>query len=99
MNATFHALLPLLLILFTLRAAAAPVNVNTADAASLADALTGVGPKTAEAIVGYRDQHGPFRSMEELLNVKGVGPKTLERNRDDILLGETGETAGQPAAD
>lgn len=65
---------------------AEPVNVNTADPMTIADALKGIGPSKAEAIVAYRDQHGAFRSVEELLDVKGIGEKTIAENREDILL-------------
>lgn len=67
---------------------AEPVNVNTADAETLAAALYGVGEKTASAIVEYREEHGPFDSVEELLQVKGIGPGTLKRNRKDIFLND-----------
>lgn len=66
--------------------AAEPVDVNSADAKSLAK-LEGVGPKTAEAIVAYRTKHGPFKRIEDLEKVKGVGAKTVERNRGNITLG------------
>ena len=70
-------------------ALAAPVNVNEADEATLAESLNGVGPKIAAKIVAYRKEHGPFRSAEDLMNVKGIGPRIIERNIDDILVGET----------
>ena len=60
---------------------AATVNINTADAATLADRLNGVGMKKAEAIVSYREQHGPFKSVDSLLDVTGIGEATLEKNR------------------
>jgi competence protein ComEA len=65
---------------------AEPVNVNTADPMAIAEALNGVGPSKAEAIVAYREQHGGFRSVDELLDVKGIGEKTIADNREDILL-------------
>ncbi len=75
-------------ILFTLPAMADPVNINTADAATLADALKGVGPAKAQAIVAFREANGPFRSIDELTEVKGIGDKLLEQNRDRITVGE-----------
>lgn len=60
------------------------VDLNTASAAEIATALNGVGLKKAEAIVAYRDAHGPFRSADELINVKGIGLATVEKNRDRI---------------
>lgn len=66
--------------------AASPVNVNQADAQTIAAALDGIGMSKAEAIVAYRSAHGPFKSADELRNVKGIGEKTLARNRDAIRL-------------
>ncbi|GAB6142078.1 hypothetical protein JCM14076_28070 [Methylosoma difficile] len=65
---------------------AAPVNINTADANTIADALNGIGLKKAEAIVKYREEKGAFKTAEDLLNVPGIGEKTLEKNKSDILL-------------
>lgn len=62
------------------------VNVNTASADALSELLNGVGPKKAEAIVAYREANGPFKVVDDLLNVKGIGPATLEKNRDRISL-------------
>ena len=76
--------------------AATPVNVNKADAQTIATSLDGIGISKAQAIVAYRDAHGPFKSVDELGNVKGVGTKTLERNRDAIRL--NGGTAAKPAS-
>ncbi len=65
---------------------AEPVNINEADAQELADNLTGVGPKKAQAIIEYRELNGPFFSAEEIVNVKGIGPKTLEKNIENIRV-------------
>jgi competence protein ComEA len=65
---------------------AVPVDVNSASAEIIADSLSGIGPKTAESIVGYRDLNGPFQSADDLVNVKGIGLKTLDKIRMDILL-------------
>lgn len=67
--------------------AAEPVDINTADASALAEGLTGVGMSKAEAIIAYRDEHGPFASAEDLALVKGIGDKLVERNRDNIVFG------------
>ena len=67
-------------------AQAASVNINTADAATLASALKGVGEARAREIVRYRDTYGPFATVDELLEVKGVGQSTLEMNRRVITL-------------
>lgn len=63
-----------------------PVDLNRASAAELAAALHGVGMKKAEAIVAYREAHGPFKSADELVKVKGIGLATVERNRSRILV-------------
>lgn len=62
-----------------------PVPINAASVAEL-EALPGIGPKIAQAIVDYRNAHGPFVSMEAILEVKGIGEATLERIRDLITL-------------
>lgn len=65
---------------------AAPVNINTADAKALDTALVGVGPKTARAIVEHRANHGQYKSADDLLKVKGIGPALLEKNRPNITV-------------
>ena len=83
------AVLRTLVLSFAFCSAAAfagPVNVNTADAATLAAELKGVGEKTAMAIVAYREEHGPFKAIEDLKNVKGVGDKVIENNLENILF-------------
>jgi competence protein ComEA len=67
-------------------ALAAKVNINTASADDLAELLTGIGASKAAAIVAYREEHGPFKAVEDLANVKGIGEATLEKNRDRIAL-------------
>ena len=62
----------------------APVNINTADVATIASSLKGIGLKKAANIVAYRTKHGPFKSPDDLDNVKGIGKKTIEKNRHDI---------------
>jgi len=64
------------------------VNINTADAVTLADGLNGVGIKKAQAIVDYRKQHGAFKSMNDLAKVKGISDKLIEKNKDIITLGQ-----------
>ncbi len=66
------------------------VNVNTANAEELAEALKGVGQAKAEAIISYRDSNGSFKHIDELINVKGIGIRTVDLNRGVITLeGET----------
>ena len=85
------------LIVSLLPAAAAwagPVNVNTADVASIARELDGIGPAKAQAIVEYRQKNGAFRTPEDLLKVDGIGQKVLDQNRGNIRL----DKAAAPAA-
>lgn len=63
---------------------AAPVNINTADAATLSE-LTGIGEKRAEAIIAYREANGPFKSAEELMNIKGIGESIMQKNAENIV--------------
>ena len=65
---------------------AGPVNINTADAQTLADELEGIGLSRAKAIVEYRETHGAFGSADDLMQVEGVGPRILEANRDQIQI-------------
>ncbi|RZO87159.1 MAG: helix-hairpin-helix domain-containing protein [Oceanococcus sp.] len=65
---------------------AGPVNINTADATTLDQELHGVGPAIAQRIVEFRDDHGAFKSADQLTLVKGIGDKTLSRNAEFILL-------------
>lgn len=67
---------------------AGSININTADAAALADGLNGVGIKKAQAIVDYRKKHGAFKSINDLANVKGISDKLIEKNKDNITLGQ-----------
>ena len=71
---------------FSMMSLAQAVNVNTADAQSIADGLNGVGIKKAEAIVAWRDMNGQFKAQDELINVKGIGQKTVEKNSAEIQL-------------
>lgn len=65
---------------------AGPVDVNTADAETISAELQGVGLSKAVAIVDYRKAHGPFKSVDDLTLVKGIGARTVEINRANILL-------------
>lgn len=62
------------------------ININTADADTLAQNLDGVGHSRAEAIIKYREAYGPFVAVDDLLEVKGVGPSIVDNNRDRITL-------------
>lgn len=65
---------------------ATPVDINTADAELLAERIVGVGDKIAAKIVQYREANGPFQTVEDLQNVNGIGPGTLEKNRDELSV-------------
>lgn len=65
-------------------AIAGPVNVNTADAKTLARELQGVGMAKAEAIIAYREKNGPFKSVDDLVKVKGLGKKLIEQNKANL---------------
>lgn len=79
--------------------AATPVNINSADAKTIAASLDGIGLGKARAIVAWRSAHGPFKKVTDLGKVKGIGPKTLARNRSAILLADRSDAkAGAPAA-
>lgn len=67
---------------------AAPVNINEADAATLAESLSGVGSVTSQEIVTYREENGGFEKPEDLMKVNGIGQKTFENNKADILVEE-----------
>ncbi|WP_181295158.1 ComEA family DNA-binding protein [Pseudomonas sp. Q2-TVG4-2] len=62
------------------------INLNTADAETLTRELKGIGAAKAKAIVAYRETNGPFGSIDELLEVKGIGAATLEKNRAKLSL-------------
>lgn len=64
----------------------AKVNLNTADVATLARELLGVGEVKAQAIVEYRTANGAFASVDDLLEVKGIGAAILEKNRDKLSI-------------
>ncbi len=84
---TLFASLLLSLMLVGSALAGDRVNINTADAATLDRVLLNVGPSKAEAIVAYRKAHGAFKSVEQLALVKGIGLKTVEKNRERIEIG------------
>jgi competence protein ComEA len=67
-------------------AEAVAVNLNAADAETLTRELKGIGATKAKAIVEYREAHGPFSSVDELLEVKGIGAATLEKNRAKLSI-------------
>jgi competence protein ComEA len=85
---TFRSLVFLLAVLLSAPAAvlADPVDINSADAETLASSIDGVGTQKAIAIVQYREANGPFSNVDDLVNVQGIGMKTIERNRDKLTV-------------
>ncbi len=71
---------------FTAVWAAGPVNVNKASAEEIAENLKGIGLSKAQLIVDYREANGSFVHIDELVNVKGIGIKTIDQNRNLIVL-------------
>ena len=65
---------------------AGPVDLNSADAETIARELNGVGEARAQAIVEYRNEYGAFKSKEDLLNVAGIGRYVLDANEQNILI-------------
>lgn len=84
----------LLTALFSLAAwAGEPVNVNSASAEEIAENLKGIGMSKAQAIVAYREENGGFSHVDQLVNVKGIGVRTIDQNRGMILLQDGKEPA------
>ena len=83
----FRALFLTFVLSFTQTAfGEAAVDVNSASASEIAEAMTGIGLKRAEAIVAFREKNGEFRSIDDLVLVKGIGASTLDKNRDRISV-------------
>ncbi len=78
---------------------ASPVNINTADAKTIGEALSGIGMKKAQAIVKYREEKGAFKAVEELVNVDGIGEKTVEKIKSDVLLSDAAVTVADQKTD
>jgi competence protein ComEA len=95
MKALRHLILAALLVAGIGPLAAAPVDINRADAATLAASINGVGEARAAAIIAYREANGPFASVDELTAIKGIGPKLIERNRDVLTVGDAPEAGGR----
>lgn len=88
----------IVLLLFALGSQLAlsePLNINTASAEQLSQVMVGVGKVKAAAIIQDRDQNGQFKSIDDLMRVKGVKSGTIEKNRDRITVGQdTTQSAG-----
>ncbi len=83
-----HITAALFLTLSSLAFAAETIDINTADATTIATNMKGVGDAKAAAIVAYRNNHGAFKSIEDLVLVNGIGEKTLESNRQFVVIGQ-----------
>ena len=70
------------------------IDLNRADAQQLQQ-IAGIGPVLSEAIVAWREENGPFRRTEDLLQVPGIGEKTLEAIRDEFVIGGIDEDPGR----
>jgi competence protein ComEA len=88
MDTLKSAILAALLCISCALPAAQAVNINTAGKAELM-AVRGIGEKRAEAIIAYREEHGPFKTVDDLANVQGIGPAIIKDNRDGLTVGET----------
>ncbi len=86
-----HRIGLILALLGPMVALAGPVDLNSADAATLARELDGIGMARAKAIVEYREHNGKFRSVDEMLNVKGIGPQVLEQNKANLQVRDPGK--------
>jgi competence protein ComEA len=75
-----------MLLTASVGALADPVEINTADAETLAAGIDGVGTQKAMAIVQYREANGPFSSVDDLAKVQGIGMKTVDRNRSNLSV-------------
>lgn len=64
----------------------ARININTADGETLAAELKGIGLKRAKAILAYRNEHGPFNSIDDLVKIKGISKRIVDLNRSKITV-------------
>lgn len=78
----------IILFLSGIGLALAAVNINTASIDEL-NAVKGIGPSKAKAIVEYRDKNGPFKSLDELKEVKGFGDKSVDKLRGELSVGDS----------
>jgi len=76
------------LLLVSFNIFAAPVDINKANAQEISESLKGVGLKKAEAIIAYRKANGPFASIDDLANVKGIGEKTIAKNKSNLQISD-----------
>ena len=86
-------------ILFSVNALAKPVNINTADAEKIADSISGFGLKKAQTIVDYRTKNGEFKTLDDLNKVSGIGDKTIEKVKADILFSDAASAPVETTSD
>lgn len=83
---TIRIFVTFLALTFSAFVLASPININTADAQAISKNIKGVGLKKAQAIVAYRSKNGKFNKIEDLMKVKGIGTKLLEKNTGSIIV-------------
>lgn len=81
-----NIVITLVVLFFSSITQASPVNINIATAEEIAEALNGIGMAKAEALVAYRTTNGKFSSAAQIVNVKGIGQSTFEKNKEDIQV-------------
>lgn len=90
-RSTLTAVLSALMLAMVLQSSAlaqtSRVDINTASAEEISQMLVGIGPSKAQAIVDYRNEFGRFEDVDELINVRGIGLRTVDQNRDRLSLG------------
>ncbi len=99
MSRYISILLALVLFVFAQASTAEPLDINTATAEQF-ETLVGIGKTKAQAIVADREKNGRFKSVDDLARVSGIGPATLEKNRDNLMVspeGAASDSTGQPA--
>jgi len=88
MKSFYKILLSTLLLVPLFVFAAEAININTADKEALMEVIKGVGEKRAEAIITYREKNGPFKSIDELVEITGIGQSIVDKNRDNLTTSE-----------
>lgn len=83
---TIRILLVSVIFLLPFISHAESININTADVQALSKNIKGIGLKKAQSIIAYRKEHGHFNSIEELTKVKGIGAKTVEKNKASLFV-------------
>ena len=94
-----HGVLLVCLLASIPAAAGDPIDINAATAEELAATMSGVGLKKAAAIVAYRDENGPFASIDDLVLVRGIGPATVDSNRDRLSVMDPDPDQPAPKSD